>query len=49
MNTLTLAAILLLQESAGPLAGLPGAEGPHLEQIRALGDKAWLELGAPAP
>jgi hypothetical protein len=49
MSMLTLVAILLLQESAGPLGGLPGAEGPHVEKIRALGAKSWLELGAPAP
>jgi hypothetical protein len=50
----TAAALLLLlsassQEVKGPLAGLPGRPGPHLERIGALGDNAWLELGAPAP
>ncbi len=49
MNTLIVVAVLLLQESAGPLAGLPGAEGPHVSKIRALAAKGWLELGAPAP
>ena len=36
------------QEAKGPLAGLPGAGGPQVERLRALGDNAWLELGAPA-
>jgi len=33
----------------GPLAGLPGAPGPHIEKLKALADGAWLNLGAPAP
>src|SRR5262245_16072775 len=32
----------------GPLAGLPSRPGPHIDKIKALGDNAWLELGAPA-
>lgn len=35
-------------EIKGPLAGLPGKPGPHIEKIKALGDNEWLELGAPA-
>ncbi len=31
----------------GPLAGLPSGYGPHLPKIQALGDGAWLSLGAP--
>lgn len=51
---ISLAAALLLlagsaQEAKGPLAGLPGPAGPHLGKVQALGDNAWLELGAPAP
>ena len=33
----------------GPLKGLPGAPAPHVETIKALGDNAWLSLGAPKP
>ncbi len=33
---------------SGPLAGLPGPPGPHIERIQALGDDAWLNLGPPA-
>jgi hypothetical protein len=33
----------------GPLQGLPSKPGPHADAIRALGDGAWIELGAPAP
>jgi len=33
---------------AGPLAGLPSPPGPHIAQIQALGNDAWLELGTPA-
>ncbi|HOX05616.1 MAG TPA: hypothetical protein PK280_04365 [Planctomycetota bacterium] len=29
---------------APPLAGLPSKPGPHIEQIKALGDNAWLKL-----
>lgn len=39
------------QEAAvtqGPLAGLPGELGSHIEKIRALGDNTWLPLGQPA-
>ena len=32
----------------GPLADLPGAPGPHIEKIKALGDNEWLNLGPPA-
>jgi hypothetical protein len=32
----------------GPLAGLPSQAGPHIQKIKALGDNAWLDLGAPA-
>jgi RNA polymerase sigma factor (sigma-70 family) len=35
-------------ERKGPLAELPSAPGPHLEKLKALGDDAWLNLGAPA-
>jgi hypothetical protein len=37
------------EERKGPLAALPSAPGPHVEKIKALGDNAWLKLGAPAP
>lgn len=33
---------------ANPLSALPSREGPRVEQIRALGDNAWLSLGRPA-
>jgi len=33
----------------GPLAGVPGAAGPHVEKIKGLGDNEWLNLGPPAP
>jgi hypothetical protein len=46
--TLAFAALLSRQDAKGPLAGLPGAAGPHIEKIQALGDNAWLELGSPA-
>lgn len=36
------------QNAKGPLADLPSKPGPHIEQIKALGDNEWLELGAPA-
>ena len=32
----------------GPLAELPSKPGPHLEQIKALGDNQWLKLPAAA-
>lgn len=32
----------------GPLAGLPSAPGVHLDRVKALGDDAWVNLGAPA-
>src|SRR5262245_37581834 len=35
-------------ERKGPLAGLPGAEGRHLEKIKTLADDAWLNLDVPA-
>jgi len=35
-------------ERKGPLAGLPSAPGPTVEKLKALGDNAWLNLGAPA-
>jgi hypothetical protein len=31
----------------GPLKGLPSPPGPHVAKVKALGDNAWLELGAP--
>lgn len=31
----------------GPLAGLPSGAGAHIPKIQALGDGAWLSLGAP--
>jgi len=31
-------------KTAPPLAGLPSKPGPHIEQIKALGDNAWLKL-----
>jgi hypothetical protein len=31
----------------GPLAGLPGKPGPHIEKVKALNDNEWLNLGAP--
>lgn len=37
------------QESRGPLAGLPGKPGSHIDRIKALEDNSWLELGPPAP
>jgi hypothetical protein len=37
---------ILLQ--AGPLEGLPSKPGAHAEKVKALGENAWLELGAPA-
>jgi len=33
----------------GPLAGLPGAPGAHLDKIRGLKDGEWVSLGTPAP
>jgi len=40
-------------ERTGPLAGLPSKSGPHIEQIKALGDNQWLRLpeaaGDPCP
>ncbi|MHC4914816.1 MAG: Kelch repeat-containing protein [Planctomycetota bacterium] len=33
----------------GPLAKLPSAPGPHVAKIKALGEGAWLDLGAPKP
>jgi hypothetical protein len=33
----------------GPLADLPSKPGPHVEQIKALGDNEWLDLGPPTP
>jgi hypothetical protein len=35
------------QISPNPLAGLPSAPGSTIAQIQALGDNAWLDLGAP--
>lgn len=35
-------------KSSGPLAGLPSAPGKHIEQIKALADNTWLNLGSPA-
>ena len=32
----------------GPPANLPSKPGPHIEKIKALGDKQWLNLGTPA-
>jgi hypothetical protein len=32
----------------GPLVGLPGKPGPHIDKIMALSDNEWLELGPPA-
>lgn len=32
----------------GPLAGLPSKAGSHIDRIKALGDRSWLELGPPA-
>src|SRR6185369_1659979 len=37
------------QPPKAPLAGLPSAPGAHLEKIKALGEKQWLNLGSPAP
>jgi hypothetical protein len=34
-------------EVRGPLAGLPGAPGPHIEKIKARKDDTWLRLGSP--
>jgi hypothetical protein len=36
-------------DKKGPLAALPSKPGPHVEKLKALGDGAWLNLGAPAP
>ncbi len=33
----------------GPLANLPSAPGEHVQKILAMGDRSWLNLGAPAP
>ncbi|MHC4915866.1 MAG: hypothetical protein ACYTGB_10280 [Planctomycetota bacterium] len=33
----------------GALAGLPSQPGPHVAKIRAMGDRSWLDLGAPKP
>ncbi|MHC4916312.1 MAG: Kelch repeat-containing protein [Planctomycetota bacterium] len=33
----------------GPLAGLPSAPGAHVARINAMGDRSWLDLGAPKP
>lgn len=43
------ATITLAAEPApkSPLSGLPSKPGPHIENIKALGDNAWLELGIP--
>lgn len=35
--------------STNPLAELPSKPGPHIEKIQALGDNAWIDLGAPTP
>jgi hypothetical protein len=35
-------------ESKPPLAGQPSAPGKHIEQIKALADNTWLNLGSPA-
>jgi hypothetical protein len=35
-------------EAQPPLAGLPSAPGKHIEQIKALADNTWLNLGSPA-
>src|SRR5262245_56878194 len=45
------AAVCSAQEARitqGPLKGLPSPAGPHMAQIEALADGAWLELGTPA-
>ena len=39
---------LIAQDKKGPLAELPSKPGAHVEQIKALGDNEWLNLGAPA-
>lgn len=41
-------AICAQAEENTPLAGLPGAPGPHVETIKGLADNAWLRLGSPA-
>lgn len=35
-------------KNRGPLAGLPGEPGKHVEKIKQLKDNSWLELGTPA-
>jgi hypothetical protein len=44
----TLCLTVHAQTVKGPLADLPSRPGPHIEKIKALGDKEWLELGVPA-
>ncbi|MBL8025106.1 MAG: T9SS type A sorting domain-containing protein [Fibrobacteres bacterium] len=34
--------------SPNPLAGLPSAQGSHIDSIKAMPDNGWLSLGAPA-
>jgi hypothetical protein len=36
-------------ERQGPLAKLPSKPGPHIAKIQAMGDNAWLDIGAPKP
>ena len=40
----------LLQPAAaqGPLAGLSGHPGQHIDKIKSLANNSWLELGMPA-
>jgi hypothetical protein len=36
------------EEAKGLLAGLPSEPGPHIENIKALPENGWLNLGSPA-
>ena len=47
MQPIAIAFVLLAQGAEGPLAGLPGGPGPHVEHIQKLSDNSWHELGAP--
>jgi hypothetical protein len=43
---MTVLVAILLQ--AAPPEGLPSKPGPHVEKLKAAGENAWVELGAPA-
>src|SRR5262245_15135408 len=45
---LCLPALTAARGADNPLRRLPSKPGPHVEQIKKLGDNEWLELGRPA-